>query len=181
MAEIFRMPKLGMDMEVGLIGRWRKGEGDTVSKGEILAEIETDKALVEVEAACDGTVLKLFCAEGDEAACGAPIAVIGQPGEAIPNLDIAENATATAPADIAVQSPSSEDILFRMPKLGMDMEIGIVGRWLKTEGDTVKKGEPFVEVETDKALVEVEAPRDGTLLKIFCAEGDEAAQTGKRA
>ena len=86
MAEIFKMPKLGMDMEVGFIGSWLKAEGDTVKKGEPLAQIETDKALVDVEAPCDGTVLKLLCAEGDEAACGVPIAVIGQPGEAIPDL-----------------------------------------------------------------------------------------------
>lgn len=161
MAEIFLMPKLGMDMEVGLIGRWLKAEGDAIAKGEILAEIETDKALVEVEATCGGTVLKLLFAEGDEAACGTPIAVIGQSGEAVPD--------GNTPAAI------SEDIFFRMPKLGMDMEVGLVGNWLKAEGDTVKKGEPLVEVETDKAMVEVEAPRDGVLLKIFCAEGDEAA------
>ena len=163
MAELFLMPKLGMDMEAGLVGRWLKAEGETVRKGEILAEIETDKALVEVESTCDGTVLKLFCQEGDEAACGTPIAVIGQPGEQIPDP--------SAPAI----SPQAEDILFRMPKLGMDMEVGIIGRWLKAEGEAVKKGEPFVEIETDKALVEVEAPHNGILLKIFCTEGDEAA------
>jgi len=173
-AEIFRMPKLGMDMEVGLVGRWLKAEGETIKKGEILAEIETDKALVEVESTCDGTVLKLFCGEGDEAPCGAPIAVIGQPGEAIPAADPTPAAREETPGETPAAS-AADDILFRMPKLGMDMEIGIVGQWLKAEGDTVKKGEPLVEVETDKAMVEVEAPRDGVLLKIFCADGDEAA------
>ena len=87
MAEIFKMPKLGMDMEVGLIGRWMKAEGDSVCKGEVLAEIETDKALLEVEAPCDGTLLKLFCKEGEEAPCGAPIAAIGQPGEKIDEVN----------------------------------------------------------------------------------------------
>ena len=174
MAEIFRMPKLGMDMEVGLIGRWLKSEGDSVQKGEILAEIETDKALVEVEAPCDGTVLKCLFTEGDEAPCGTPIAVIGQPGEAIPDLQAAESAQTTTEETASAQPAPADDIFFRMPKLGMDMEIGIVGRWLKAEGETVQKGTPFVEIETDKALVEVEAPRDGVLLKIFCAEGDEA-------
>ena len=178
MAEIFKMPKLGMDMEVGFIGSWLKAEGDTVKKGEPLAQIETDKALVDVEAPCDGTVLKLLCAEGDEAACGVPIAVIGQPGEAIPDLTgeaPRQAAPAATQASAAAAPAASEDILFRMPKLGMDMEVGFIGSWLKAEGDTVKKGELLVQIETDKALVDVEAPRDGTLLKIFCAEGEEAA------
>lgn len=175
MAEIFMMPKLGMDMEVGLIGRWLKAEGDTVKKGEILAEIETDKALVEVESTCDGTILKLFCEEGGEAACGTPIAVIGQPGEAIPNPDAPADTQASVQNNAPAQLPQADDVLFRMPKLGMDMEVGIVGRWLKAEGERLQKGEPFAEIETDKALVEVEAPRDGILLKIFCQEGDEAA------
>ena len=160
MAEMFTMPKLGMDMEVGLIGRWLKTEGDTIGKGEILAEIETDKALVEVESTCSGTVLKLLFAEGDEAPCGTPIALIGQPGEDLP----AQNSCSQA-----------DDLFFPMPKLGMDMEIGLIGQWLKAEGDDVKKGEPLVQIETDKALVEVEAPKDGVLLKIFCQEGEEAA------
>ena len=163
MAEIFKMPKLGMDMEMGLIGRWLKAEGDSVRKGDVLAEIETDKALVEVEADYDGTVLKLYCAEGDEVPCGAPIAAIGQPGETV------SEQTEYTP------TPQTEDIFFRMPKLGMDMEVGLIGRWLKSEGETVKKGEPLAEIETDKAMVEVESPWDGVLLKIFCAEGDEAA------
>ena len=65
--------------------------------------------------------------------------------------------------------------LFNMPKLGMDMEEGIVVRWLKAEGDTVEKGEPLAEIETDKSSVEVESPATGTVLKLFCAE-DEALQ-----
>ena len=162
MAEIFKMPKLGMDMEVGLIGRWMKAEGDSVCKGEVLAEIETDKALLEVEAPCDGTLLKLFCKEGEEAPCGAPIAAIGQHGE---KIDEVNEVTPVV---------NTEAVFFHMPKLGMDMEVGIIGRWLKAEGETVKKGEPFVEIETDKAMVEVESPCDGVLLKIFCVEGDEA-------
>ena len=136
MAEIFRMPKLGMDMEVGLIGRWAKTEGETVKKGEILAEIETDKALVEVESTCDGTVLKLFLAEGDEAACGVPIAVIGQPGEAIPAEDspsAVQDTPAVAPAF------SAADILFRMPKLGMDGS-GYCGQMDKSRGRHRQEG-----------------------------------------
>ena len=84
MAELFLMPKLGMDMEEGTIIRWLKAEGDDVKKGEALAEIETDKSTVEVESPAEGKVLKLYYEEGTEKLCGTPIAVIGQPGEEIP-------------------------------------------------------------------------------------------------
>ena len=84
MAELFLMPKLGMDMEEGTIIRWLKAEGDAVKKGEALAEIETDKSTVEVESPAEGKVLKLYYEEGTEKPCGTPIAVIGQPGEEIP-------------------------------------------------------------------------------------------------
>ena len=173
MAEIFQMPKLGMDMEEGVIGAWRKAEGETVAKGEILAEIESDKAMVEVEATVSGTVLKIYYQEGDTVPCGTPIAVIGQPGEAIP--DPAAPAAAPAPAETAAPAAApaaNNDRFFCMPKLGMDMEEGVVGAWRKKEGETVQKGEILAEIESDKAMVEVEAPASGTLLKIFCQEGD---------
>ena len=173
MAEIFQMPKLGMDMEEGVIGAWRKTEGQTVQKGEILAEIESDKAMVEVEATVSGTVLKIYYQEGDTVPCGTPIAVIGQPGEAIPD---ASAPAAAAPAEAAPAAPAApaanNDRFFCMPKLGMDMEEGVVGAWRKKEGETVQKGEILAEIESDKAMVEVEAPASGTLLKIFCQEGD---------
>ena len=99
MAEIFAMPKLGMDMEEGLVAQWMKSEGDVVKKGEILAEIETDKSCVEVEAPCDGTVLKILLPEGEAAACGSAIAVIGAPGEPIPDLSAPVAEASSAPAE----------------------------------------------------------------------------------
>jgi pyruvate dehydrogenase E2 component (dihydrolipoamide acetyltransferase) len=86
MAEFFKMPKLGMDMEEGSIVKWLKAEGDAVEKGEALAEIETDKACVEVESPAGGVVLKYLYAEGESLPCGTPIAVIGQAGEALPPI-----------------------------------------------------------------------------------------------
>ena len=180
MAEIFKMPKLGMDMEEGVIGAWRKAEGETVQKGEILAEIETDKSVVEVEATVSGTVLKLYYPEGETLACGTPIAFIGQPGDAIP--DPAANAaptTESAPAAAAATAPTAptNDKVFRMPKLGMDMEEGIIGAWRKAEGETVQKGEILAEIETDKSVVEVESTVSGTVLKLYHPEG-EALECG---
>ncbi|MBR4864969.1 MAG: 2-oxo acid dehydrogenase subunit E2 [Oscillospiraceae bacterium] len=176
MAELFRMPKLGMDMEEGIVVRWLKAEGDTVDKGEALAEIETDKSSVEVESPASGTVLKLYCGEDEALPCGTPIACIGAPGEAIPE----PTATEAAPAATSVAAPAvaaTTDGIFYMPKLGMDMEEGIITRWLKTEGDTVTKGEALAEIETDKSSVEVESPATGIVRKLYYAE-EEALPCG---
>ncbi|HEC21328.1 MAG TPA: hypothetical protein ENI95_00255, partial [Chloroflexi bacterium] len=87
MAELVNMPKLGFDMQEGQLVKWLKKPGDTVEKGEIIAEIESDKATVEVEAFTSGTVLELLVNEGDWVPIGAPIAVVGKAGE---SYDLAE-------------------------------------------------------------------------------------------
>ncbi len=178
MAEFFAMPKLGMDMEEGAIAKWLKAEGDTVEKGEPIAEIETDKSTVEVESPTSGTVLKLLIAEGDEVPCGTLAAAIGQPGETVTLPTQTPAAEAAAPAPEAPAAPAAEPDgnsaeLFLMPKLGMDMEEGAIAKWLKAEGDKIEKGEPIAEIETDKSTVEVESPTSGTVLKLLIAEGDE--------
>src|SRR5512142_2999822 len=76
------MPQMGYDMTQGKILRWIKHEGDQVQKGDVVAEIETDKVNIEIEAFASGTLLKLVAQEGDTVPVGQPIAVIGQPGEA---------------------------------------------------------------------------------------------------
>ncbi len=84
MAEIVTMPKLGFDMAEGTLVRWVIAEGETVNKGAVLAEIETDKATVEVEANTSGTLLRHLVEQGSVVPVNTPIAVIGQPGEEIP-------------------------------------------------------------------------------------------------
>jgi pyruvate dehydrogenase E2 component (dihydrolipoamide acetyltransferase) len=86
MAETIAMPKLGFDMAEGTLVRWLKHEGEVVEKGEVLAEIETDKATVEVEASVAGTVRKLIVAEHSTVPVGAPIAILGTPDEPIEAL-----------------------------------------------------------------------------------------------
>ena len=81
MATVVSMPKLGFDMAEGLLVRWVKSEGETVQQGEVLAEIETDKATVEVEAEASGTVLKHLVPENTSVPIGDPITVIGKEGE----------------------------------------------------------------------------------------------------
>ena len=178
MAELFKMPKLGMDMEEGIVVRWLKAEGEKVEKGEALAEIETDKSSVEVESPATGTVLKLYCGEDEALPCGTPIACIGTPGEPIPDpLPTVEAAPVdTADAPVTGSTAQAQGI-FYMPKLGMDMEEGIITRWLKAEGDSVEKGEALAEIETNKSSVEVESPASGIVRKLYHAE-DEALPCG---
>ncbi len=83
MAELINMPKLGFDMKEGQLINWSKQVGDSVDKGDILAEIESDKATIEVEAFTSGTLLEVLAHEGDWVPIGAPIAVIGEAGESV--------------------------------------------------------------------------------------------------
>lgn len=107
MATVVSMPKLGFDMEEGLLVRWIKAEGEAVEKGEVLAEIETDKATVEVEAEAGGVVLKHLVTENTSVPIGAPITVIGEQGEEfdIETVEVEKEAEGTALAEAATPSP----------------------------------------------------------------------------
>lgn len=81
MAEVVNMPKLGFDMAEGVLVRWVKSEGESINRGEVLAEIETDKATVEVESQASGTIHRHLVSEGTSVPVGKPIAVVGEAGE----------------------------------------------------------------------------------------------------
>ncbi|MBN2470375.1 MAG: 2-oxo acid dehydrogenase subunit E2 [Anaerolineae bacterium] len=102
MAETIQMPKLGFDMAEGTLVRWVKQIGDQVSKGEVLAEIETDKATIEIEASASGALLKFLVSEGDVVPVGADIAIVGEEGESVPEGD------APAPAEKVEEEPAEE-------------------------------------------------------------------------
>ncbi len=104
MAEIINMPKLGFDMAEGTLIEWTKAEGDAVSQGDVLAEIETDKVTVEIEAPTDGTILKFLVSAGDIVPVTAPILVIGEPGE---EFEIPDGA-GSDDADEAAPEPATE-------------------------------------------------------------------------
>jgi pyruvate dehydrogenase E2 component (dihydrolipoamide acetyltransferase) len=106
MAELVNMPKLGFDMREGQLVKWVKQVGDTVKTGEIIAEIESDKATVEVEAFVSGTILSLLVNEGDWVPIGAPIAVVGEPGEAV-DLAALGVAQAAQEGGAPVQAPAA--------------------------------------------------------------------------
>lgn len=110
MATVVKMPKLGFDMAEGLLVRWVKGVGEAVQKGEVLAEIETDKATIEVEAEAGGVVHKHLVAENTSVPVGAPIAVIGAPGEQVDAAELVGQAP--GPSAVAKHAaPATEKVM----------------------------------------------------------------------
>lgn len=105
MATLIDMPKLSDTMTVGTLVKWLKNEGDEISNGDMIAEVETDKTTMEVECFDDGVLIKQYCGVGDEVAVGAPIAAIGEAGEEAPAAE--SSAPAAAPAEEAPAEPAA--------------------------------------------------------------------------
>ena len=195
MAEVIKMPKMSDTMEEGVIASWLVKEGDEVSSGDILAEVETDKATMELESYEDGVILHIGIKEGDAVPIDSVIAIIGEKGENIDDLlKEVENGGGSDKTDESSsekeekksEQGSEEQIdasdvnasLITMPKMSDTMEEGVIASWLKKEGDKVEAGDILAEVETDKATMELEAYEDGTLLYIGIKEGDAAPIDG---
>ena len=180
MAEVILMPRLSDTMTEGVIAAWHKKVGDTVKKGDLLAEIETDKATMELESYQNGTLLHIGTAKGGKLQVNDLLAIIGNAGEDISGLINANPTTATEVKDTATkkadepkattnQPSSSIDIskmeeVVLMPRLSDTMTEGVIASWQKNVGDTVKKGEVLADIETDKATMELESYKDGVLL-----------------
>ena len=192
MAEIIKMPKLSDTMEEGVVAKWHKNIGDKVEDGELLAEIETDKATMEFESFQSGTILHLGVEEGGSAQVDAVLAIVGEEGEEYSSLlDGAESPTnGSSEASNKEDKPSEEkteinvlapiDVssvnakIIKMPKLSDTMTEGTVASWAKQVGDKVESGEILAEIETDKATMEFESFEDGTLLYQAIQEGDSS-------
>jgi pyruvate dehydrogenase E2 component (dihydrolipoamide acetyltransferase) len=186
MATPVQMPALSPTMTEGKITRWLKKVGEKVASGEAIAEVETDKANLEVEAFEDGYLLQIGVQEGESAEVGAPIAFIGAQGEQppadapsskpapkAPEPKQARPAEAPKPQAAGKPQPSAAKPV-QMPALSPTMTSGKISRWLKREGDEVKSGEAIAEVETDKANLELESFEEGVLLQIAVKEGESA-------
>lgn len=174
------MPKMSDTMEEGVIAAWLKKEGDEVSSGDILAEVETDKATMELESYQDGTLLYIGVQEKESVPVDGVLAVIGEKGEDYKALlddsgssnGSSENTETSVPSDAgssaapspAVDTSNINASIIRMPKMSDTMEEGVIASWLKNVGDKVESGDILAEVETDKATMELEAYDDGTLL-----------------
>ena len=185
MAEIITMPRLSDTMEEGVVAKWLKKVGDKVNEGDILAEIETDKATMEFETCHSGTLLYIGLQEGEGAKVDTLLAIIGKEGEDISALIGGGAPAAAAPAAEAkpvaevasapaAAMPAGVEVV-TMPRLSDTMTEGTVASWLKKVGDTVKEGDILAEIETDKATMEFESFHSGTLLYIGLKEGESAS------
>ena len=195
MAEVILMPRLSDTMTEGVIASWHKKVGDTVKKGDLLAEVETDKATMDLESYKDGTLLYVGTDKGGKVQVNELLAIIGAPGEDISSLVKGGGAPAAAPAPqkAASTAPAStpaataapaaaqgEDIsklegVILMPRLSDTMTEGVIADWHKKVGDPVKKGEILADIETDKATMELESYKDGKLLHIGAQKGEKIA------
>lgn len=200
MAEIITMPRLSDTMTEGTVASWLKKVGDKISEGDILAEIETDKATMEFESFHSGTLLYIGVQEGETANVDSVLAIIGKEGEDYKSLlegsssEGKKNESADTKEEKQAESDSKADTsdkeevkeeetsteipdkvsVVTMPRLSDTMTEGTVASWLKKVGDDVKEGDILAEIETDKATMEFESFYAGTLLHIGIQEGESA-------
>ena len=203
MAEIIKMPKLSDTMEEGVVAKWHKKVGDKVEDGELLADIETDKATMEFESFQSGVLLHQGVAEGEAAAVESILAIVGEKDEDFSDL-LKENeskASSSKKDDASEKDSEKSDesksggeeskeketkeesrvdtseiaaTIIKMPKLSDTMKEGTVASWMKKEGEEVKSGEILAEIETDKATMEFESFEDGVVLYHGVKAGDSA-------
>ncbi len=181
MAEIVRMPKLSDTMTEGVVAKWHKKVGDKVKSGDLLADIETDKATMEFESFQDGVLLHIGVQEKQGIAVDGIIAVLGKEGEDVSKILAAEGASKTETKKEEVvaatngtakttELPKGVEVV-RMPKLSDTMTEGVIEKWHKKVGDKVKSGELLADIATDKATMEFESFQDGVLIHIGIEEG----------
>lgn len=192
MATIITMPRLSDTMTEGTVAAWLKKIGDKISEGDILAEIETDKATMEFESFNEGTLLYIGIPEGGTAPVDSLLAIIGNEGEDISALIAGKTAPATEAKSAAATTATAPEakkeettapaasalpkgvIVVTMPRLSDTMTEGTVATWLKKVGDKIVEGDILAEIETDKATMEFESFNEGTLLYIGIQEGNTA-------
>lgn len=190
MAEVVTMPKMSDTMTEGVIAKWHKKVGDTVSSGDLVAEIETDKATMDFESYQEGTLLYIGPKEGEAVPIDAVIAILGEEGEDYEHLLKEESAKSTSPEEestsekevqtensneTSTESVTAEDLdvtVITMPLLSDTMTEGVIAQWNFKVGDEIKSDDAIADVETDKATMEVTAYAEGTLLYIGPKEGE---------
>ena len=182
MATVITMPRLSDTMTEGTVANWLKKVGDKVKEGDILAEIETDKATMEFESFNSGTLLHIGIPVGQTAPVDSLLAIIGNDGEdisALLNTAAPKEEVKTEVATPVSSTPKNTEIptgvkVVTMPRLSDTMTTGTVANWLKKVGDVIKEGDILAEIETDKATMEFESFNSGTLLYIGVNAGESA-------
>ncbi len=187
MADFILMPQMGVSEESALLSEWKVKEGDVIKLEQPLFGLETGKSAFEELSKYEGTLLKILVPAGEEVAVGAPVAVIGKPGESYDVPGAAAAAPAEAPAVApAVEAPAApaagapacdnKDVNFiLMPQMGVSEESALLSEWKVKEGDEIKLEQPLFGLETGKSSFEELSKYEGTLLKILVSAGEEVA------
>ncbi|CAN7135611.1 unnamed protein product [Brassica rapa subsp. narinosa] len=195
---VLTMPALSPTMSHGNIAKWLKKEGDKVEVGDVLCEIETDKATVELESQEEGFLAKIVVTEGSkDIPVNAPIAIMVEEEDDIQNVSAVEGGQVGKEETSAPQEMKSEEstqqrdsiqpdasdlpphVVLEMPALSPTMNQGNIAKWWKKEGDKIEVGDVIGEIETDKATLEFESLEEGYLAKILIPEGSKDVAVGK--
>ena len=202
MAEVIKMPKMSDTMTEGVLAKWHKKVGDKIKSGDVLAEVETDKATMDMDSYWDGTLLYIGVEEGQAVPIDAVMAVVGKEGEDYKAALEAESGSQKSESQKAEnEKPATKDeetkeapaqggglseaelsakgiTVIRMPLLSDTMTEGVIAEWHKKVGDKVKDDDILADVETDKATMEVMGYATGTLLHVGVQKGEAAKVNG---
>ncbi|CAH2320292.1 dihydrolipoyllysine-residue acetyltransferase component of pyruvate dehydrogenase complex [Pelobates cultripes] len=192
------LPALSPTMQNGTIARWEKKDGDKINEGDLIAEVETDKATVGFESLEECYMAKILVAEGTrDVPIGSVICITVDKPEFIeafknytldsvasapsPGAAVAPPPTAAAPTPQTVQSPGSTyptHMKINLPALSPTMTMGTIQKWEKRVGEKLSEGDLLAEIETDKATIGFEVQEEGYLAKILIAEGTRDVPLG---
>ncbi len=195
MAIEFKLPELGENISSGKVARLLVSEGDSIDKDQVLMELETDKAVIEVPSDVSGTVSKINVSEGDDVEVGTTVLTLEDRGEAKTEAssteddsesdaqkitekqdeDKEEEKTTSTPPETKKTSGSKQTVEFKVPALGENIDAGTVAKILVSRGDTIEENQNLLELETDKAVVEVPSEHSGTIKEILIKEGDQVS------
>ncbi|KAG0558778.1 hypothetical protein KC19_10G053700 [Ceratodon purpureus] len=194
--EVITMPALSPTMTQGNVGKWKKNVGDEVAAGEVLCDIETDKATLDLECMEDGILAKILMPAGTkDVPVGKPLCIIAESKESLEKFESYKEdgassgggeASQSAPPPPKKQAPPPQppsDLppheVLAMPALSPTMTQGNVGSWKKKEGDKIAAGDVLCDIETDKATLDFESLEDGILVKILMPAGSKDIPVGK--
>ncbi|MGB1297993.1 MAG: biotin/lipoyl-containing protein, partial [Psychrobium sp.] len=166
MAQDFLLPDIGEGIVECELVEWLVKEGDRVEEDQAVADVMTDKALVQIPSMHNGVITRLYHAKGDIAKVHAPLYEIEPEGEA--------QETEVAPADATETSAGGAVKEFLLPDIGEGIVECEVVEWLVAVGDEITEDQPICDVMTDKALVQIPAIENGVVSELFCEKGNIA-------
>ncbi|KAJ3342452.1 hypothetical protein HDU93_002210 [Gonapodya sp. JEL0774] len=196
--KVIDLPAMSPTMAQGNVGNWQKSVGDKITTGDVLVEIETDKAQMELEAPDDGYLAAIIIPSGaKDVPVGKPLCVVVEEESSIAAFANYEAGAAAAPppptptAPAAPAQPTNPAVsaapvkssfpphtVIGLPALSPTMSQGNIGQWKKKEGDAIAPGDVLVEIETDKAQMDFECQDEGYLAKILISDGTKDVLVG---